>query len=162
VPIMVPLAAGAMLLAARRASPRSLRTLSIAACGLGIVTLIGMAEMRLVGRNSGAIEFEALASLTDRLKPVAVLANYHVGGNLAMLRPDLPVLIPQPTREPVPQGPVLLLGDSPITPAGADAALAARGLAAPPGQTRQNGTLALRYTFAPDARMELHYQLIGP
>lgn len=100
VPALVPLAAGLMVQAARRASPLALRRLPWVAAGLGLVTLAGMAELRVRGPSTGGIDYRPLAELVDEVAPDVVLANFQLGGNLVLLRPDLKVIAPSPRVEP--------------------------------------------------------------
>lgn len=65
--------------------------LGITAVSIGVLTLAGMAELRANGRATGRIDFSPLAVLTDALAPDAVIAGYHIGGNLKFLRPALAV-----------------------------------------------------------------------
>lgn len=148
VPAFVLTGAGAMALAARRASVRGLRLLSGAAAALGLVTLAGMAELRLNGPSTGGISFAPLAELTDRTGPDLIFADYHLGGNLLLLRPQLVVVAPLPTT--LATGPVrVLILTRRSAPPDPEATFRARALKATGLAAQPSEQLDLPYANAP-------------
>lgn len=150
VPAFVLLSAGALALAGRRASPLALRALVVSAVVFGLVTLGGMAQLRLKAKATGGIDFADLAALTDSLQPDLVFADYHLGGNLRLLRPGLTVIAPLPATLPPGPASVLLLTRG-ETPPGAKGAFTDRQLVVPAGEG-QTTTLNLPYRAGGKAR----------
>lgn len=157
VPVMALLGPGLMLAVARRMGLRARRGLGIALGAVAALALAGMAELRVNGRTTGGIDFAPLAALADRLGPDLAVGEYHLTGNLALLRPDLAVLPPLPLPAPEGVGRVLLLDRGGQSDAAA--ALARHGLR--PGAVLAEGTLALPYRHAPGAGFDLHWRLMG-
>lgn len=154
VPAYVLLAAGLMTGAARRASPARLRLLSWAATVIGAVTFTGMAVNRISAPGTGSIDFAPLAELADRVAPDVVLADYHLGGNLLLLRPGLTVLPQLPQSVSYPEGRVLLLFRG-AKARDVAAAFQARGLVPPETQGQQVETLRLPYLRPTEARFAI-------
>ena len=151
VPVYVMLAAGLMIGAARRASPAGLRRLGWVALAIGALTFTGMAVNRISAPGTGSIDFAPLAALADRVAPDVVLADYHLGGNLLLLRPGLTVLPQLPIGEAYPAGRVMVLfrGAKPRDIAGV---FQARGLVAPDTEGLAVEGIALPYLRPTDAR----------
>ena len=159
VPAYVLVAAGMMTGAARRASPVALHRLSWAAVAIGAVTFSGMAVNRIKAPGTGSIDFAPLADLADRQAPDVVLADYHLGGNLVLLRPGLTVLPPLPQAASFPEGRVLLLFRG-TTARDVAATFKARGFVPPDAAGRGAAgqgieRLALPYLRPTDARFEI-------
>lgn len=143
VPAFCLIACGLFIAAARSAPSRALSRLVTAAAIVGAVTLAGMYEQRNHGRTTARIDFAPLAALGDRLAPDAVVAAYHVGGNLALLRPGLDIRAGVLPTEPPLSGRILALGVDP-----------------PPGKVLEEGVLDLPYTTGAMPPFPVPYRLI--
>lgn len=157
VPVMLLLGPGIMLAVARRMGLRAQRGLLGILGVVAVLALAGMAELRVNGRTTGGIDFAPLAALADRLGPDLAVGEYHLTGNLALLRPDLAVLPPLPLPATPDVRRVLLLDRSGQADPAAD--LRRHGLR--PGAVLQEGALSLRYRDAPEARFDLHWWLVA-
>jgi len=160
VPAYVLLAAGLMVQAARRATPAGLRRLWIACGVIGALTLGGMANHRLSAPGTGMIDFVPLAEAVDRMAPDVVMADYHIGGNLVLLRPDLAVLAPLAGAVPPGARRVLILTRGGAVPDPVTA-FALRGLDPPPEAARRVvETVALPYLRPVEERFEIGAMLL--
>ncbi len=162
VPLFCLIAPGLFLLALRGTTARAQRVLGYVAMGLGVVTLAGMAELRMNGDATGRIDFEPLVQQIDAMAPDTVMASYHVGGNLRFLRPDLTVLPPLSSApQTTPQTVLLLAEKTPETP-DIDMFYAQRGLAPPNAPIRQRqGRIELPYATASKDTIIVSYLLLG-
>jgi 4-amino-4-deoxy-L-arabinose transferase-like glycosyltransferase len=163
VPVYALLAPGLMIWAVRGAGPIGVRRLLVAAGLIGLLTLAGMADMRLNGKRTGNIDWAPLAQDVGPLAtdPVPVLTDYHVGGNLIYLLPHLKVIAP-PGRGPMDAPPRALLvwrGDAMPDPA---MALAERGMRAAGGiAVLDQGQRDVEYRTTPDIAFRVGWALIA-
>ncbi len=159
-PIMLLASPGVILAAAPAPSLRAARVFMAVALALALVTLSGMADLRLRGKATGSIDFAPLAGLAGGLRPTAVFANYHIGGNLRLLRPDLRILAPQRAIDPLPTGPVLILTSGDVIPDPATA-FAERGLPLADRAVLGGGPMTLAFGGAQGEVFTLNYLALG-
>lgn len=111
-PVFVLAAPPLLVRAVAMARPVAFRGLLGVVAVLAALTVVGMAGARLYGPARGAVDF---ADVEAALAPFApgstpILADFYVGGNLALRNPDWQVATFLPTRpQPAPGAPVLVL-----------------------------------------------------
>ncbi|MBC7138632.1 MAG: glycosyltransferase family 39 protein [Defluviimonas sp.] len=111
-PIFLLAAPPLLIRALARARPAAFRTLLGVVAGLALLTIVGMAGARMWGPARGAVDFADVEAALARFSPetTPILADFYVGGNLALRNPDWQVASFLPTRpEPAPGAPVLVL-----------------------------------------------------
>ena len=163
VPIYALLGPGVMIWAVRAAGPLGLRRLMGVTVAIGVLTLGGMANLRLHGKTTGGIDWAPLAeevmTLTQGVVPV--LADDHVGGNLIYQQPEIRVISPDGRGAALAPARVLLVWKGDVMPDPAEA-LAARGLQVTGRIVVENqGQRALGYRAAAGTTFPVGWALIA-
>ena len=144
VPVLVFAAAAGFGWLGQGLTARAFRAVPVLAGLCAVVTVFGMAQVRLGAGATATVDFAPLAALVTRLDPQRVEGDYFTAGNLALL---------QPARDigPVsgdPAGRVLILGGVPNLPTGISVLDA--------------GVLDLPYRGKSDKRFPVEWHMVGP
>lgn len=161
-PIFLLAAPPLMIRALAGAGARAFRVLLGIVAALAALTIIGMAGARLYGPARGAVDFGEVEAALARFSPetTPILADFYVGGNLALRNPDWQVATFLPTQpEPRPGQPALVLtrGQPDVV-----SSLGRSGWTSPEKAVVLDSLdFSVPYRFAPDQALALSARLVA-